>query len=771
MNEIIIPVELRTTTGTTVASVDEIISSNPLAAVYHQSIGTGVITGPQGPAGVAGNDGVGVPIGGTTGQVLAKASDTDLDTEWVEPAAGGGAVSSVNARTGDVIGLAEASDVTTALAGKANTSHTHAESDVTGLVADLAAKEPTITAGTSSQYYRGDKTMQTLTQDVVPDGTTNKAYSATEKTKLAGIATGANVGVVPNGAITGATKTKVTYDTKGLVTAGADATTADIADSTNKRYVTDAQLTVIGNTSGTNTGDNATNTQYSGLAASKQNADQDLTDIAALTPTNDDIMQRKAGAWTNRSMAQVKTDLALVKGDVGLGNVDNTSDSTKNAASATLTNKTISGAANTLSNISADSTIDGTTNHVFTAADDSKLAGIATGATANDTDANLKARANHTGTQTASTISDFNTAADARITAANKKTDSMNTNKLLGRGTASTGVIEEITLGTNLSLTGTTLNAAGGGGGSPGGSTGEVQYNNGGAFAGAANIEVENDNLRLPSISTPSTPAAGGINLFGRSVASRIQPAFIGPNGVPSTLQESLARNRVAWWSAAGNGTVVSTNGFAFTAIGTATAANVATTNLHTWSRRIEYLVTAAATTAIAGYRAAAAQYGTGNAAGRGGFWYVSTFGPATGVATATTRSFTGLRNVITAPTDVEPSTYVNLLGAGWDAADTNIQIMHNDASGTATKIDTGIAVPTVDRTSLYELAMYCAPNGTTIYFEFTDLVNGTVFTANTNTNIPSNTTLLGAQGWCSVGGTSSVIGYAFSSLYISTDL
>lgn len=40
---------------------------------------------------------------------------------------------------------------------------------------------------------------------------------------------------------------------------------------------------------------------------------------------------------------------------------------------------------------------------------------------------------------------------------------SMATNKLIGRGTAGTGVMEEITLGTNLSLSGTTLNASGGG--------------------------------------------------------------------------------------------------------------------------------------------------------------------------------------------------------------------------------------------------------------------------------------------------------------------
>ena len=75
-----------------------------------------------------------------------------------------------------------------------------------------------------------------------------------------------------NTAITGATKTKITYDSKGLVTSGADATTSDIADSLNKRYVTDANLTTIGNTSGTNTGDQ----DLSGLMVKSNNL-SDLT--------------------------------------------------------------------------------------------------------------------------------------------------------------------------------------------------------------------------------------------------------------------------------------------------------------------------------------------------------------------------------------------------------------------------------------------------------------------------------------------------------------
>ena len=76
--------------------------------------------------------------------------------------------------------------------------------------------------------------------------------------------------VVANSTIVGATKTKITYDAKGLVTAGADATTADIAASTNRNYVTDAGLIVLGNTSGINTGDQTTITGNAGTATALQ---------------------------------------------------------------------------------------------------------------------------------------------------------------------------------------------------------------------------------------------------------------------------------------------------------------------------------------------------------------------------------------------------------------------------------------------------------------------------------------------------------------------
>ncbi|WP_408096741.1 tail fiber domain-containing protein [Peredibacter sp. HCB2-198] len=54
-----------------------------------------------------------------------------------------------------------------------------AQSKIAGLTTALDGKEPDIAPGTNAQYWRGDKTWQTLNTDVVPEGATNKYYSST----------------------------------------------------------------------------------------------------------------------------------------------------------------------------------------------------------------------------------------------------------------------------------------------------------------------------------------------------------------------------------------------------------------------------------------------------------------------------------------------------------------------------------------------------------------------------------------------------------------
>ncbi len=491
---------------------------------------------------------------------------------------------------------------------------------------------------------------------------------------------------------------------------------------------------------------------------------------------------------------------------------------------------------------------------------------VANGATANATDAALRDRATHTGAQLAATISDLAasvaatpavTANTAKVTNAthtgdvtgataltiaanavdNAKLADMAANsvkarvggsagdpsdvalaasQLLGRG--ATGDVAAITLGTNLSMTGSTLNASGGGGGSvtvqdegstvtaalgtinfvgagvtvtggatatvtipggggggsPAGASGEIQWNNAGAFAGAADVEIEGGQLRLPAIATPTPPAAGGVKLFGRNVGGRILPAIVGPSGLDTSLQPFMGRNKLGFFLPHGNNAGFTNFGLGTAAVGTATGANVTTTNLHTYLQRHEWLVTTAATTAVAGVRATAQQKTVGGpAAGLGGFMLVWRWAPATGVANASHRAFAGMRNSIAAPTDVNPSTLTGICGMGYDAADANIQFMHNDATGTATKIDLGAAFakPNIDRTAVYEVVMFCPPGITqALSYEVTNLVSGAVASGTVTTDLPSTTTLLAPYAYVSVGGVSSVVGIMVNSMYLESD-
>jgi hypothetical protein len=184
----------------------------------------------------------------------------------------------------------------------------------------LDAKQATLVSGTNIKTINSTSILGSgniaISSAVAWGGITGTLSTQTD------LQTALDLKVDENAAITGATKTKITYDAKGLVTAGADATTADIADSTNKRYVTDAQLVVVGNTSGTNTGDNATNSQYSGLAASKQDTLVSATNIKTINSTSvlgsgDIAVQATLVSGTN--IKTINSTSLLGSGDIVIG--------------------------------------------------------------------------------------------------------------------------------------------------------------------------------------------------------------------------------------------------------------------------------------------------------------------------------------------------------------------------------------------------------------------------------------------------------------------
>ena len=107
-----------------------------------------------------------------------------------------------------------------------------------------------------------------------------------------------------------------------------------------------------------------------------------------------------------------KTWQTLNSAAVGLGNVDNTSDANKpvsTAQQAALDGKAAA------SHTHADATT--IASGLMSGADKTKLGGIATGATANATDAQLRDRATHTGSQAISTVTGLQTALDGKAAA------------------------------------------------------------------------------------------------------------------------------------------------------------------------------------------------------------------------------------------------------------------------------------------------------------------------------------------------------------------
>ena len=303
------------------------------------------------------------------------------------------------------------------------------------------------------------------------------------------------------------------------------------------------------------------------------------------------------------------------------------------------------------------------------------------------------------------------------------------------------------------------------------GTSGEVQYNNAGSLAGAANIEVENGFLRLPDTGAqPATPAASGLNLFSRTRGGRLLPAWIGPSGLDSTLQPALFGNSTYMWLP-GTGTTLAINwGTSFTARNSGTSAAQATptkasTNAMTSMNRAQF-GTGTTATGVSGVQSAATVAWRGNATGLGGFFFFARFGIET--LAADMRAMVGL-SANNAAMAADASTWANTVAIVKDTGDSVWQVATRSAT-TLTKTSTGC---TVTAGQILDVWMYAPPNGSSITIRLADAVAGTVYVDNVafSTNIPANTTFMYMQAHAgSVTGTTAKV-LSLNRMYCENDL
>ena len=277
----------------------------------------------------------------------------------------------------------------------------------------------------------------------------------------------------------------------------------------------------------------------------------------------------------------------------------------------------------------------------------------------------------------------------------------------------------------------------------------------------------------------PENPSYG-LFLYTNPLAGRNVLSTIDTQGDQFGYQPALYDKKIARYTPIPTSTTIeASGGLALNITGTATAVTPASTDRYSRIQKIEFLQNTASTNNVAGFRGQTQIWSNGAATAQDGrFFFNCKFGIAIGASNTSSRCFVGMQGTTTALSDANPSTLTNMIGAGWDSADTNIQFFSRN-TGTVDKFDTGIPIPLSDRASMYDLYITAsAGTPSAVSLELIDLLAEPVSYSisnrssinTTHVNMPANTVLLAPRGYVSVGGVSSAVGFSLAGLYIESD-
>jgi len=756
----------------------------------------------------------GVPTGGTTGQVLAKTSGADYATAWVDQTGGGGGATNLTFTRGGTTVTVESSTGTDAVLPAATTSLAGVlsaadKTKLDGIATGATANSPDATL-LARANHTGTQAASTITglATVATSGAYSDLSGAPSSLPPSGGAGGVLSGTYPNPgfAVDMATQAELdsglagkanTSHTHGNITnAGA------IGGSANLPVITGASGVLTTGTFGTaaNSFCQGNDARLSDARTPTAHTHGNITNVGAIGSTeNLPVITGASGVLSTGTfgttantfcqgndarLSDARTPLSHTHGNItNAGAIGSTANlPVITGASGVLATGTFGSTANTFcqGNDARLSDARTPTAHTHVAADITDFSS----ASRAQTEAALVAGANITITPAGSGATRTLTIAAAgggagtnltydaatRVIASDTGTDA--TLPLMSSGNA--GLVPASGGGTTnfLRADGTFAAPPGGGGGSPGGTTGEIQFNNAGAFGGAANLEVEGGNLRLVAVaSEPSAPAAGGLLMYSRSVAGRVMPKVIGPSGMGTTLQESFCGNKIFVVSmSSGSNEPTVFGGTITTAITRSLEQTVGSTNLWTSSTRKRFTTNTTAGNAT-GMRTSYGQWFRGSAAGFGGWFFRTQFGAGTNLNAS--HCFVGLCQQISVLSN-EPSLLTNMIGMGHDSTDAttgNWFLMHNNGSGTATKIDLGTNAAR-NTTDGYDLVIFCPPGVTSqIFVRVVNIRTGvTVYDSSVNTNLPAVDLAIAFKGETRTGAAGASAAIDFGIVYISSD-